>query len=243
MNQNRTVVVIDDEPLAVSRATRMIADIDGYQLVGTAGNHLDAVKAVETLQPDVVLLDIEMPGENGLEVAATLADKASKTPSIIFCTAYEHYAIDAFKTLASGYLLKPIKLQELETALHKAAQLEATQTVPADHAYITVQQDRDSVRLALSDILYFSAKDKLVFAKCQGGGKTETSVIDKSLDQLEQELGETFLRVHRNCLVATQHVKRHFKDGTGQNWLALGDPEVPVQISRRNLARAKQLFD
>ena len=127
------VLVVDDELLARQRAMRMIESLDDYEVVGEAGNGQAALAAIADLDPDIVLLDIRMPGEDGLEAARKIAEM-EEPPAIIFCTAYDEYALEAFSTLAVGYLLKPLQKDALKNALEKARRLNKLQRLEMPEA-------------------------------------------------------------------------------------------------------------
>jgi len=120
------MLIVDDEPLARQRLIRMIERFDGYEVVGEAANGIEAVAAIDKFDPDIVLLDVRMPGEDGLEAAGKIS-AMPEPPAVIFCTAYDEYALEAFKTLAVGYLLKPVQEQQLLDALEKAQKVNKVQ--------------------------------------------------------------------------------------------------------------------
>lgn len=250
--ENQHVVIVDDEPLAASRLARMVNDLAGYESVGIANAHDQALDLVQRENPDILLLDIEMPGANGLQIASDLNGLMQAAPAIIFCTAYDQYAIDAFTTQACGYLLKPVKISDLELALLKASKLKTGATSgrgqPAlsDEPFVVGSEQSDAVRLPLCDVTYFKAENKMVFAhsrnKATNGVTDNITTVDQSLDQLEASHGDMFIRAHRSTLVSARHIKRLFRDGTGKYWITVGDNETPVAISRRKIAVIKASF-
>lgn len=145
MNQRR-VLIADDEPLARERLQRMIEGLEGYQVVAEAATGTEVLAAVADHTPDVVLLDIRMPGGDGLDVAENLATQPDP-PAIIFCTAYDEYAIRAFEVQAAAYLLKPVRQQALADALGRAerlnrAQLQALRARPDEGHHLSVTSAR-----------------------------------------------------------------------------------------------------
>lgn len=120
------VLIVDDEQLARDRLARMVAGIADYDVVGQAVNGIDAVQQAAALQPEIVLLDIRMPGMDGLEAARHFVD-IDEPPAVIFCTAYEEHAVEAFDLQAVGYLLKPVRKENLEGALGKAQRVNKAQ--------------------------------------------------------------------------------------------------------------------
>ena len=113
------VLIVDDEQLARDRLARMVGEFPNYEVVGEAGNGIEAVQLAGTQDPEIVLMDIRMPGMDGLEAARHLAE-LDEPPAVIFCTAYEEHAIEAFDLQAVGYLLKPVRGNNLEAALGRA---------------------------------------------------------------------------------------------------------------------------
>lgn len=114
------VLIVDDEPLARERLSRMVGDLDGYRVLEpAASNGEEALSLIDSLKPDVVLLDIRMPGLDGLQVAAKLCEREAP-PAVIFCTAHDEFALEAFQVSAVGYLVKPVRAESLSEALKKA---------------------------------------------------------------------------------------------------------------------------
>ncbi|HAY46134.1 MAG TPA: hypothetical protein DCY55_07590 [Gammaproteobacteria bacterium] len=250
--ENQNVAIVDDEPLAASRLSRMVNDLAGYETVGIANSHGQALDLVKRTNPDILLLDIEMPGANGLQLASDLSGLKETAPAIIFCTAYDQYAIDAFTTQASGYLLKPVKISDLELALLKITKSKqnhvqgAEPAILPDEIFVIASEQSDAVRLCLSDVTYFNAENKLVFAhshiKTDNGITENITTVDQSLDQPQATYGDKFIRAHRSTLVSARHIKRLFRDGTGKYWITVGDIETLIAISRRKIAAIKASF-
>jgi two-component system response regulator AlgR len=165
------VLIVDDEVLARQRLARMVEKIDGFNVVGEAENAAQALAAVIAQDPDVVLLDIRMPGKDGLDLAQEIST-LDDPPAIIFCTAFDQYALDAFGTNAVGYLLKPVKAEQLLQVLDKASRINKIQRQAAEQKLTPPKQDgrqhisaktRRGVELiALEDIRYFVADHKYV---------------------------------------------------------------------------------
>ena len=119
------ILIVDDEPLARQRLLRMVEKIEGFCVIAEADNAEDALVAITQYDPDIVLLDIRMPGRDGLSLAQDIAE-LEDAPAVIFCTAFDQYALDAFGTNAVGYLLKPVKAEQLLQVLEKAQKLNKT---------------------------------------------------------------------------------------------------------------------
>lgn len=240
------ILIVDDEPLARSRLQTLLAELPDTRVVGEAGNGRDALEMVQQQQPDVVLLDIRMPGMDGME-AATHLNKLPNPPAIIFTTAYDQYALQAFKSRAVDYLLKPIKQQQLQQALAAAtrlsraqlqslAQMQQESQHPPQHISARVQ---GGVRLVpLDEVIYFLAEHKYVTV-CHRGGEV---LIEEPLKSLEQKFADRFIRVHRNALVAIQFIRELRRDSQGRGMLHLHHCDKPLEVSRRHLPQIRQLL-
>jgi two-component system response regulator AlgR len=237
------LLVADDEPLARSRLTRLIEEIGGHQIVADARNGREALEQCARYSPDVLLLDIRMPDMDGLEAAAHLAQLDSP-PAVIFTTAYDEHALAAFEARAVDYLLKPIRREKLETALHKArsvsrAQLHALGRLDdSGRSHISAQAGGNLQLVALGDVIYFQADQKYVTVRHRNG----TMLIEDSLKSLEEEFGERFLRVHRAALVASDFVKSLEKAPEGGYLLRLNIVEDTLEVSRRHVAEVRRFL-
>ncbi len=240
------IVVVDDESLARQRLLRMLADEPGYRVVAEAANTEQALAAVLREDPDIVLLDIHMPGESGLQAARQLA-AMEDAPAVIFCTAYDQHALDAFGVNAVDYLLKPVRKPQLLAALAKArspnkAQRQALhgQPLPAAGREHISARSRGGVELIpLQQIYYFAADQKYVTV-FHAQGET---LIDESLKELETEFGQRFVRIHRNALVPVKRIEAMEKGSGGQYYLRLVGTELQPQVSRRHVSRLRELLN
>lgn len=238
-------MVVDDEPLARARLRTMIQAMQGYEFVGEAGDGIAAIGLAESYQPDLILLDIAMPGMNGIEVTRHFSTLDSP-PAIIFCTAYGDYAVDAFDAAAVGYLLKPVRAEKLLDALNKAAKLNRLQMTelensglqPSAHrTHISARSHRGVELLEISKISHFVSEDKYVFAHHADG----ETILEQSLKTLEEELDGLFVRVHRNSLVSIAHIEA-LERGSGEAHIRLRGVTVKPQVSRRHLRELKDLM-
>ena len=233
------LMLVDDEPLARQRLRRLI-DEGKYRVVAEADSGQAALEQVKQHQPDIILMDIRMPGMDGLQAAAELAKLASP-PAVVFCTAYDEYALSAFDVQAVGYVLKPIRKEQLDSALAAAQRVTASQLAAVrsggEVKYLTVKTHHGTERVALSRILYFMADHKYVTAYAADG----EWLLDDSLKQLETELGDDFVRIHRNCLVAVNVVKGLKKGGGGYD-LVLEGVKQTLPVSRRLLGEVRERF-
>lgn len=241
MSNLRRVLIADDEPLARERLARMITELDGYQVAGEAATGDQVLAVVAQAMPDVVLLDIRMPGGDGLEVAEKLAGQPNP-PAIIFCTAYDEYAIRAFEVQAAAYLLKPVRRQALAEALGRAerlnrVQLQALRTQPdADNHHLSVNSTRGTELVDMTRVRYCEADQKYVTLHHDNG----ETLTDLSLKALESRFGDHLLRIHRNTLVGIRFIRAldRLDDGTCQ--VRLEDLTEPLPVSRRHVARVRQ---
>ena len=237
-------LIVDDEPLARERLAALIAEIDGVELAGEAGNGFEALETAARLKPDLVLLDIRMPVMDGLEAARHLS-ALETPPAVIFCTAYEDHALAAFEANAVDYLVKPIRVERLRAAIAKAqrlggATLRKLETVadPARRRSHLCARVRGSlVLVAVADIDYLLAEDKYVIVH---HGKGEV-LIEEPLTDLEEEFGDRFVRIHRNCLVALAKLAGLDRAADGRVLARMEGVSAPLEVSRRNLPALRKL--
>jgi two-component system response regulator AlgR len=237
------VLIVDDEPLARERLARMVSALEGYAVVGEASNGLAALEQAQGLEPEVVLLDIRMPGMDGLETARHLAE-LTEPPAVIFCTAYEEHAIQAFDLQAVGYLLKPVRSENLAAALAKARRVNKAQLVALGEqdsqrrTHISARTRRGIELVPVEDIRYFQADQKYVTVRHKGG----EVIIDEPLRDLEEEFGELFVRIHRNALIAAGHIEGLQRSAAGQPEIRLRDIGETLAVSRRHLAGVRRIM-
>lgn len=238
----RQVLIVDDEAPARTRLEGLVSEIPGWNSIGSCAGGAEAISRVEQDQPAVVLLDIRMPGMSGIEVARHLT-RLETPPAVIFTTAYDQYALEAFDAQAVGYLLKPVRRERLENALEHAARL--TDALLSDLNARTrgferrkhiAARVRDELRLIpLADIRYFQAEQKYVSVHHSGG----EDLIEDSLKQLEQEFAELFVRIHRSVLVAVDEVEALEKDAAGGYHVRLRGDGPTLAVSRRQVTDLK----
>ncbi len=241
------VLVVDDEQPARARLKQLLDDEVGYEFAGEAANGSDALQLSSELQPDIVLLDIRMPGLDGIETAYHL-NALDKPPAIVFTTAYDEYAIAAFDARAIGYILKPVRRSRLTAALEQASRLAPSTlaSVAADgHMAVTRQhicaRAHGELRLIpVADVFCFRADQKYVTVDHKGG----QDLIDESLKALAEEFSDQFVRIHRAALVAVRRVDRVEKTADGKSLVILRDrsqvDDKELIISRRHLAEVRR---
>jgi two-component system response regulator AlgR len=235
------IAIVDDEPLARARLRAQLEDDGLGEVVAEGANGNEALGIVETSAPDVLLLDIRMPGMDGLEAARHLM-KLPAPPAVIFTTAYDEHALAAFEANAIDYLLKPIRANRLRQALDKARALTGPQSVaigeladPAQRSHVSGIVHGNLSLVAVAEILYFQADQGYVDVVWTEG----TMLIEESLRSLEQEFPQRFLRVHRNALVAVEHVTGLRRDEAGNHFIEVRGCTTELPVSRRLLNQVK----
>jgi two-component system response regulator AlgR len=235
------VLIVDDEPPARERLGRMLAELADVAVAGEAGNGAEALEACGRLLPDIVLLDIRMPGMDGIEVARHL-NALEEPPAVIFVTAHDEHALAAFEAQALGYLLKPVRQEKLARAIQRAARVAAPQLQRvAEQAQLGRRRQQVAARLGdqlrlipVEDIYYFAAGQKYVTVRHRGG----SDLIDESLRALAAEFAPDFVRIHRNSLVAARHVAAIERSAEGQYLARMKDCEEALPVSRRHATEA-----
>ena len=235
------ILIVDDEPLARARLRAQVVDNGLGEIVAEADNGLEAVRFAQSVQPDVVLLDIRMPGMDGLEAAQHLT-RLSTPPAVIFTTAYDEHALAAFDANAIDYLLKPIRANRLRQALEKALRLKATQmngleelSSTTGRSHISGVVKGDLLLVPVERVLYFQADKGYVDVVWEEG----TMLIEESLRSLENEFGERFIRVHRNSLIALTRITSLARDDAGNYLISLDGSAMKLSVSRRLVAQVR----
>ena len=238
------VLIVDDEALARARLRSLMEEIGSpYEVAGEAGTGEEALRKCAAIGADLVLMDISMPGMDGLTAAAQLAESKAP-PAVIFTTAYSDHALQAFEGSAVDYLLKPIRLERLRKALEKARSLnrvqlqtlEEAQGREASNSHICANIRGGIQRIPVEEIMYFLADQKYVCAHYEGG----EVLMEESLRSFEERFGERFLRIHRNALVSCDYLIGLEKGQDGQNQARLRGTNERLQISRRHLPKVRQ---
>lgn len=239
------VLIVDDEKPARDRLAQILADEDGYDVVGEAGNGHEALQRIAELEPDIVLLDIRMPGLGGIETAHHL-NELPRPPAVVFTTAYDEYAIDAFEARAIGYVLKPVRRSRLVGALEQASRLaaaglgEAAAVLDSQRKHVCALVQGELRLIPVTDVTSFRADQKYVCVTHDGG----EHLIDDSLKSLESEFGDRFVRIHRGALVAVKRIERVERNAEGKHRVVLRNGSQvgnkDLIISRRHVAEVKK---
>ncbi|PKO25508.1 MAG: DNA-binding response regulator [Betaproteobacteria bacterium HGW-Betaproteobacteria-8] len=240
------IVIADDEAPARKRLHELLGDIEQVCVVGEAKNGQEALNLAEQTQAEVVLLDIRMPGMDGIEAAQHL-QKLGRPPAIIFTTAYDAYAVQAFDMNAVDYLLKPIRLERLQAAINKArklnqSQLDALKPMQSKRSHFSVVERGRVLLVPLEDVIYLRAELKYITIRT----REREFLIEDSLTSIEQEFGSHFVRLHRNCLVAQSCIMGYERrqEPEGENHYVALLREVPetIIVSRRQQHVLKELL-
>jgi two-component system response regulator AlgR len=235
------VLIVDDEPLARARLRALLEAQPGVQVAGEAGDGQAAVAACAAQAPDLVVLDIAMPGIDGLETARHLAALQPR-PAVVFCTAFDAHALSAFDAQALDYLVKPVRGERLADALDKVRTFLAGRGRQADAASAQARTHlcarlRGSLRMIpVEDIRYLQADEKYVVVHHARG----EDLIEESLKSLESEFALRFIRIHRNCLVAREQIVELRRSPEGHTHAVLRDVAEPLEISRRCLSQLRE---
>ena len=248
------ILIVDDEPLARERLRVLLGDIAGScptTVLGEAGNGLQAIDFLREHKVDVVLADIRMPSMDGIELAGHLGS-LEHPPAVIFTTAFDNYAVQAFDLNAVDYLLKPVRAQRLLTALQKVTTAQPTDpavlssigqhTRGGGRTHLSCQERGRLLLVPVAEVLYFKADLKYVTARTL----EREYLLDEALTHLESEFAERFIRLHRAVLVAKSALAGFEKaagdDAEAYGWALLRGIPEKLPVSRRQWAPAKALI-
>ncbi|MFA7665840.1 MAG: LytTR family DNA-binding domain-containing protein [Burkholderiaceae bacterium] len=264
MSDAPSILIVDDEPLARSRLRELLADLApefAHRIVGEAPNAPEALSQIEAAQPQIILLDIQMPGMSGIELARHISVRSQSVesprqmPVIIFVTAYDEFAVEAFEVRAIDYLLKPVRAERLLQALRRAlARLPGDQVQQIDalasatntrRRHLSVHERGRVLLVPIEHVVYLKAELKYITVRT----REREYLIEESLTGLEEEFGDRFVRIHRNALIARPSIagfERVQPQGDGEG----GDPywqvvlrDIPerLPVSRRQWSVVKSL--
>ena len=230
-------LVVDDESLARQRLTRLLEGMGEWTVCGEAANGEQALQQVQQLRPDLVLMDIRMPGMDGLEAARHIV-QLENPPALVFATAYGDHALEAFETQAVDYLLKPIHPQRLKQALDKARRLSGVELeklhksqAGSGRTHLCARKRGNLELVPIDEVVYLQADSKYVTV-CSA---TQQILIEESLKSLEQEFAGYLIRIHRNALVAVRAIRGLEKNAEGHCCVLLEGVNERLEVSRRLL--------
>lgn len=264
MSNPTSILIVDDEPVARSRLRELLADLSPdfpHRILGEAANAPEALSQIELNEPQIVLLDIQMPNMTGIELARHISVRAQTgespkpMPLIIFVTAFDEFAVEAFEVRAVDYLLKPVRAQRLLEALHRAIA-----RTPSEHAdaidqlaratstrrrHLSVHERGRVILVPLEQIVYLKAELKYITVRTA----EREFLIEESLTALEDEFSDRFVRIHRNALVARPSIagfERVTPSGENESgdpyWqVVMRDIDERLPVSRRQWSAVKNL--
>jgi len=245
------VLVVDDEPLARARLRRLLKRVTDAEVVGEASDGLQAVEQATSLHPDVILMDIQMPHRTGLDAATLIMGQQNPAPAIIFCTAYDQFALDAIKSSAVAYLMKPVAAEELRDAFAKLTRITRPQIEHLRARIMSAPKHlnkRSSVvsrlkggllKTPIGDILFFRSADKLVYAMTRTGKEI---IVGVALKELVKQFPGELVREHRNSIANIGQLESLYKDESGKDRVKLRDTDETLEVSRRQLTEVKKAF-
>jgi len=244
MSPTLNVVVVDDEPLARLRLRTLLGDCrePAARVVAEAGDAAEAMSILTHQACDALLLDIHMPGADGLQLARHLRTLAHP-PAVVFVTAHAEHAVEAFELEALDYLTKPVRLERLQAALRKIERrVESYKAQDADFSlnFLLIQDRGRTERVPLAEVVYLKAELKYVTVRT----RERSYIYDGSLSEFEDRDGTHWLRVHRNALVARHAMRaleRHHDPEEGDGWAVRLEGVVEhLAVSRRQLAAVRE---
>ena len=239
------VLLVDDELLARQRLRTLLADCvaPGAEVLAEAADGLQAIAALGQDQFDVVLMDVRMPGMDGVRLAQAIGSMAT-APAVVFVTAHAEHAVQAFDVAALDYLTKPVRLERLQQALQKVERMvNANKGVQPDpETEVLIIQDRGRTeRVPLAEVLYLKAELKYITVRTAA----RSYILDGSLNEMEEKYTGQFMRIHRNALIARRAVRalvKHFdaEEGEGEGWaVRLNGVDELLAVSRRQLGAVR----
>ena len=238
------IIIVDDEKPARARLVRLVNDLAVHEVVGEAANGIEALKLAQASEPDIVLMDIRMPGMDGIEAARHLSE-LEQPPAVIFTTAFADHALEAFETHAVDYLLKPGKKDRLQSAIDAAAKPTRAQASKSKELlssleprqHICARVRGSLVLVPIDSIYYFHAEQKYVTVRYSDG----EVLIEDALKSLETEFGDRFYRIHRNALISLARVGG-LRSGNDGHQVSFHDIDETLEVSRRHLPGVRTII-
>jgi two-component system response regulator AlgR len=233
------ILIIDDEQPARDRLRRLVEPLADYHVAGEAVSGAEALERIRELGPDILLLDISMPGMDGMALARVLQEGGA-SPAVVFCTAYQDQALRAFEVDAVDYLVKPVRAERLEKALDRARRFLGRDSQEPDSRehFLRSTVGGKVVLTPIKRVICLLAEDKYTTVVHENG----TTVVDESLTELEQRFPQLFHRVHRNALVSRKHLRGLERTSEGSTQALLSGTDRRPEVSRRNIAALRRLL-
>lgn len=233
-----SILIVDDEAPARDRMRRMLEELPQYVIAGEANTGAQAMQSIAELQPDIVLLDISMPGMDGMTMAKTL-QRGGMQPAIIFCTAFQNQALEAFEAEAIDYLVKPVRAERLAQALEKARRYIGDRAGQEPSEYLRSTVGGKVLLTPIARVICLLAEDKYTTVVHEKG----RTVIDDSLTVLEQRFPDQFFRIHRNALISRRHLRGLERGDEGHVVAVLSGTNERPEVSRRNVSALRKLLN
>lgn len=241
---NLKVLVVDDESLARMRLRTLLSGClaPGADVLGEAANAVEAMTALQRERFDLVLLDVHMPGTDGVVLARNIA-ALPDPPAVVFVTAHAEHAVQAFEVNAVDYLTKPVRLERLQQSLQKTERLmqsRQAQSTTLIEKVLLIQDRGRTERVPVNEVLYLKAELKYITVRTAG----RSYILDGSLSELEDKYAAHFMRIHRNALIARRAVRaleKHYDPEEGDGWaVRLNGVSELLAVSRRQLSAVRE---
>ena len=229
------ILIIDDEKPARDRLQRLLKAMPQYGIAGEAASGTEALEQIRELSPDILLLDISMPGMDGMSLARVLQEGGA-SPAIVFCTAYQDQALNAFEVEAVDYVVKPVRAERLEKALEKASRYLGDNDEHVKEHFLRSTVGGKVVLTPIQRVICLIAEDKYTTVVHEKG----TTVVDDSLTELENLYPALFFRVHRNALVSRKHLRGLERTNAGTTEVILTGTDRRPEVSRRNVSSLRK---
>ncbi len=231
------ILIIDDELPARDRLRRLVEAIPGCDVVGEAASAAEALEQIKELSPHVLLLDISMPGMDGMSLARVLQEGGA-SPAVIFCTAYQDQALEAFEQEAVDYLVKPVRAERLDKALEKARRYLGDRQDSENEHFLRSTLGGKVILTPIHRVICLLAEDKYTTVIHEKG----SAVIDDSLTDLQHRFEDLFFRIHRNALVSRRHIRGLERKHDGHTQVLLSGTDHKPEVSRRNISLLRKLL-
>ena len=231
------ILIIDDEAPARDRLRRLVDAMSGCEVAGEAVGAAEALERIRELKPHVLLLDISMPGMDGMSLARVLQEGGA-SPAVIFCTAYQDQALEAFEQEAVDYLVKPVRAERLEKALEKARRYLGDRQDSEDEHFLRSTLGGKVILTPINRVICLLAEDKYTTVIHEKG----STVIDDSLADLQNRFEEIFFRIHRNALVSRKHIRGLERTHDGHTQVLMSGTDHKPEVSRRNISLLRKLL-
>lgn len=239
-------LVIEDEELSMERLVSILADFQSIEVIGTARSGTDAVAMIDSLKPDLIFLDIELPGDNGFEVLK----KVRYSPKVVFVTAYDHYAVEAFEENCIDYILKPFSRERLQKTIDKIQRTDTISNASLLQAingmierqkkknHFAIKDGDDILIIPADDVYYFMAEEKYVFLCTYD----REYYYNMTLRELEEILdADRFCRIHKSFIISIDKIQKLHKLFINEYRVILKDKkETPIKVSRNYLPLLKK---